>query len=41
MICSSGTLDWMNRDHTNWHQVTMPLSRNNKILETLSYVLFE
>jgi hypothetical protein len=41
MICSNDTLDWMNRDHAKWHQVSMPLSRKNKILETLSFVLFE
>ncbi|MBC8338887.1 MAG: hypothetical protein ISR51_03480 [Rhodospirillales bacterium] len=40
-ICSSGDLGWMDRKHTKWHQVTMPLGRNGKVSETLSYVLFE
>ncbi|MBT3306349.1 MAG: hypothetical protein HN377_07665 [Alphaproteobacteria bacterium] len=40
-ICASGNLDWMDREHAKWHQVTMPMMRNGKITETLSYLLFE
>ena len=40
-ICASGNLAWMDREHTKWHQVTMPLERNGKVAETVSYLLFE
>jgi len=35
-----GSLDWRQKDHRTWDQVTMPLARGDKVDETLSYIRF-
>lgn len=38
MIFTSGTLDWKNRDHREWHMVSLPLAHKNHENEAISFV---
>jgi len=39
-IFLGGTIDWRDKPSQTWNQVIMPLERNGKIGETLTYVTF-
>ncbi len=40
-IYSSGNMEWQHRDYTRWYQVKMPMERNGKIDETVSFTVYD
>ncbi len=41
LVYISGEIDWRERAHKGWNQVTMPLRRGGEVTDTLSYIHFE
>ena len=39
-IFLGGSLDWLQKDHRTWDQITIPLERRGSINETLSFIQF-
>ena len=39
IVFTSGTLDWQNKGHREWHMVSLPLSHNNHENEAMSFVV--